>query len=81
MSKAEELSKACSPSSENQSYKYTVGWLDGFKKRYHVRLRDSLPSKPFTVTSRGSGSHSVSSVEETPDIKPLHGFFLPPPNI
>lgn len=74
MAKAEELSKACSPSSEGQGYKFTIGWLDGFKKRYHIRLRDS-------PTSKSSTSTSTSEPRTSPlDVKPAFpGFFLPPP--
>ena len=69
MAKAEELSKACSPSSEGQGYKFTIGWLDGFKKRYHIRLRDSPTSKSSTSEPRTSAL----------DVKPAFpGFFLPP---
>ena len=69
MEKAEELSKACSPSSEGQGYKFTIGWLDGFKKRYHIRL------------SKSSTSTSTSEPRTSPlDVKPTFpGFFLPPP--
>ena len=59
--KAEELSKACSPNSE---YKFTTGWLDGFKKRFNIRLGDKVyPNSPEPSTSS--------------DVKP-HAFFFPP---
>lgn len=43
-SKAEELSKACATTSEG--FKFSTGWLDGFKKRHGIRFRspDLSPS-------------------------------------
>ena len=63
--KAEELSKACSPSTE---YKFTIGWLDGFKKRYNIRLGDkfSAPTSPQPSTS-----------SDQPDVKPFPSLYLP----
>ena len=61
--KAEELSKACSPSTE---YKFTIGWLDGFKKRHGIRFRspDLSPS---------------SSRSESDPLRSGPTLILPPP--
>ena len=41
--KAEELSSACSTSSEG--YKFSPGWLEGFKKRYGIRIGNKATTK------------------------------------
>ena len=64
--KAEELSKACSPESD---YKFTTGWLDGFKKRYNVRLGDK-PSESQDPEPQPSTSQS-----DPLDVKPLALFY------
>ena len=63
--KAEELSKGVSPDSD---YKFTTGWLDGFKKRFNVRLSDKYssaqPSQPSTSSDQL-------------DLKPFESLYLP----
>ena len=67
--KAEELSKACSPHTE---YKYTIGWLDGFKKRYNIRLGDKItPASPATP-------EASTSADVKPSVFLPHGVFFPP---
>jgi len=64
--KAEELSKACSPHSD---YKFTIGWLDGFKKRYNIRLGDKIAP----ATEKPSTSADVK-----PSVLLPSGVFFPP---
>jgi len=61
--KAEELSKACSPHSD---YNFTTGWLDGFKKRFNIRLGDKISPSPPDRQEPSTSS----------DVKP-HVFFFP----
>ena len=64
--KAQELCKACSPSTE---YNFSIGWLDGFKKRYKVKLNDRPGDRK---------SPQPSTSDNPPDIKPFPSFFYPP---
>ena len=68
--KAEELCKACSPATE---YNFSLGWLDGFKKRYNVRLNDRPADRVLPPPQASSSSTNP------PDVKPqFPAFFFPP---
>ena len=65
--KAEELCKACTPDVE---YNFSLGWLDGFKKRYKVRLHDRPGDRALPAKS--------STSADPLDVKPFPNFFVPP---
>ena len=75
-SKAEELSKACATTSEG--FKFSTGWLDGFKKRHGIRFRSpdlSPSSSRFESDPLRSGPSLVlppppPHLVEIPDQKP-----------
>ena len=73
--KAEELCKACSPATE---YNFSLGWLDGFKKRYNVRLNDR-PADRVLPLNLAEAPQPSSSSTNPPDVKPqFPAFFFPP---
>ena len=79
--KAEELSKACSPGSD---YNFTIGWLDGFKKRFKIRLSDrpslghpSHSGHPPTHGPTNTSPHQQPQPHTSEDVKPFQGIFFP----